>query len=172
MKFIAVALTLAAVASAQIQLSDPTEGTVWKVGVAQYVRWTGNCAAMGAAGKAVSVEVINGPAGNVKFIANIGTIDCTSTTNTSTTLTVPPKTNNGPFESGTYALRVNADPIQYTTNFIINNPDAPAASAGPAGPSATTPSTSEPTTKPSSANTLMAGSALAMAALAAVQLVL
>ncbi|KAG9062629.1 hypothetical protein KI688_004931 [Linnemannia hyalina] len=169
MKFIAAALTLAAVASAQIQLSDPTEGTVWKVGVAQYVRWTGNCAAMGAAGKAVTVEVVNGPAGNVKFIANIGTIDCTSTTNTSTSLTVPPQTNNGPFVSGTYALRVNADPIQYTTNFIINNPDAPAASAGP---SATTPSTTEPTTKPSSANTLMAGSALAMAALAAVQLVL
>ncbi|KAF9539408.1 hypothetical protein EC957_005436 [Mortierella hygrophila] len=169
MKFIAAALTLAAVASAQIQLSDPTEGTVWKVGVAQYVRWTGNCAAMGAAGKAVTVEVINGPAGNVKFIANIGTIDCTSTTNTSTSLTVPPQTNNGPFESGTYALRVNADPIQYTTNFIINNPDAPAASAGA---TATTPSTTEPTTKPSSANALMAGSALAMAALAVVQLVL
>ncbi|KAK3831834.1 MAG: hypothetical protein JOS17DRAFT_133190 [Linnemannia elongata] len=168
MKFIAAALALAAVASAQIQLSDPTEGTIWKVGVPQYVRWTGNCAAMGAAGKAVSVEIINGPSGNVKFVADLGTIDCTSTTNTSTSLTVPAKTNNGPFESGTYALRVNTNPIQYTTNFIINNPDAPP----PSTPSSTTPPATTPSTKPSSANTLMAGSALAMAALAVVQLVL
>ncbi|KAF9150269.1 hypothetical protein BG015_007923 [Linnemannia schmuckeri] len=145
MKFIAVALALAAVASAQIQLSDPTEGTVWKVGVPQYVRWTGNCAAMGAAGKAVKVEIVNGPSGNVKFVADLGTIDCTSATNTSTTLTVPTKTNNGPFESGTYALRVNADPIQYTTNFIINNPEAPST----APPAVTTPPSTEPSTKPS-----------------------
>lgn len=123
---------------------------------------------MGAAGKAVRVEIVNGPSGNVKFVADIGTIDCTSTTNTSTSLTVPPKTNNGPFESGTYALRVNADPIQYTTNFIINNPEAPSA---PTTPSSTTPPATQPS-QPSSANTLMAGSALAMAALAAIQLAL
>ncbi|KAF8936501.1 hypothetical protein BGZ47_009467 [Haplosporangium gracile] len=169
MKFIAVALALTAVASAQIQLSDPTQGTVWKVGVPQYVRWTGTCASMGAAGKAVTVEIINGPADNVKFIADLGTIDCTSTTNTSTMLTVPTKTNNGPFESGTYALRVNTNPIQYTTNFQINNPDTPAPSTAPSG---TTAPTTQPTTKPSSANTLVAGSALAMAALAIAQLVL
>ncbi|KAG0062702.1 hypothetical protein BGZ89_010456 [Linnemannia elongata] len=167
MKFIAAALALAAVASAQIQLSDPTEGTVWKVGVPQYVRWTGNCAAMGAAGKTVSVEVVNGPAGNVKFVATIGNIDCSST-NTSTMLTVPPKTNNGDFETGTYALRVNTVPNpQFSTNFRIENPSAPSPSA----PAATT-GAPQPTTKPSAANTLMAGSALAMAALAVVQLVL
>jgi hypothetical protein len=124
---------------------------------------------MGAAAKAVKVDIVNGPSGNVKYVADLGTIDCSSPTNTSTNLVVPSKNNNGPIPSGSYALRVNTDPIQYTTNFIINNPDAPSGGATAAPTSTGAP---QPSTKPSSANALAAGSALAVAVLAVAQLVL
>ncbi|KAG0287395.1 hypothetical protein BGZ96_008672 [Linnemannia gamsii] len=171
MKFSVAAaiLAVASVASAQVQLTDPTEGVTWTAGVAQYIRWTGNCASMGADGKAVKIDIVNGPADNVKFVVDLGVIDCTSPSNISTTLMCPTKNNNGPIASGSYALRVNTIPPQYTTYFTINNPDAPSS---PATPSSSSPPTTQPSNKPSSANTLAAGSALAVAALAIAQLVL
>ncbi|KAF9920563.1 hypothetical protein FBU30_009581 [Linnemannia zychae] len=169
MKFVAVALALAAVASAQIQINDPTQGTVWKVGAPSYVRWSGNCASMGASGKNVTVDVVKGDANSLQYVTSIGTIDCTSATETSTMLTVPNQINGDPFVSGTYSLRVNAVPVQYSTTFTINNPTTPTTPPTTSAPSTPSPSSNKPG---SGANTLVAGSAIAVAAVAVLQLVL
>ncbi|KAG0272831.1 hypothetical protein BGZ96_005176, partial [Linnemannia gamsii] len=103
------------VSSAEIQISDPTMGSIWRTGTQGYVRWTGNCASMGSAGRTVTVDLIQGPADATRFVASLGTIDCTSSTNTSVLLAVP--SNIAP---GEYALRSNTLPISYSANFQIN----------------------------------------------------
>ncbi|KAF9081956.1 hypothetical protein BGX29_008330 [Mortierella sp. GBA35] len=171
MKFLAAAATLAlaTVASAQIQITDPTKGSVWKVETPNYIGWTGTCASMGAAAKAVDVEVVNGPADAVKYVVTIGTLDCSTTSNTSVKLSVPKETSSGPFESGLYSLRIKTIPEQYSPQFTINNPAAPPPST--TGP-ATTTTSAPPKPTDNAANILAAGSALAMAGVAAFQFLL
>ncbi|KAF9120410.1 hypothetical protein BGW39_011394 [Mortierella sp. 14UC] len=169
MKYTAIAaLALAAVASAQqIQINDPTPSTVWKAGQLGYIRWTGTCADLGAAGKAVKVDIINGPFDSVHFVVELGTIDCTNAQNNSAQLPVPKEVQGAPLETGKYALRINLPVQQYSPNFTISNGDAtPSAPSGnPTAP------TSNPTpNQPSAANTLIAGSAMALAGAAAVAL--
>ncbi|KAF9910228.1 hypothetical protein EC991_006955 [Linnemannia zychae] len=167
MKYTAVAaLALAAVASAQqIQINDPTPSTTWKAGQSGYIRWTGTCADLGASGKAVKVDIINGPFDAVHFVTELGTIDCTSAQNNSAQLIVPKEVQGSPLETGKYALRINLPSPQYSPNFTITNGDAT-----PPPPPTSNPNPTQTPDKPSAANTLIAGSAMALAGAAAVAL--
>ncbi|KAG0273357.1 hypothetical protein BGZ95_010823 [Linnemannia exigua] len=169
MKFAVVAaLALAAVASAQnLQINDPTPTTTWEAGKTGYIRWTGVCSNLGADGKTVKVDIINGPADSVHFITQLGVIDCTVASNNSIQLPVPKDVQGSPLETGKYSLRFNLGPNpQYSPAFTINGA-APAPVTPP--PTGSNPSTPSPSAnpKPAAANTLVAGSALAMAAAAA-----
>ncbi|KAG0327342.1 hypothetical protein BGZ99_007812 [Dissophora globulifera] len=147
---LAAATTLAACVSADmLQINNPTAGTVWTAGVSNFVGWTGNCASMGAAAKNVTVILNTGPSEAVRYVATLGTLDC-SGSSTRTDLTVPLT-----ISTGTYSIVVRTDPqLSYTNMFTINNPSSPATEApstpptGPAGGSGTSPesgSTSSPT---------------------------
>ncbi|KAF9903151.1 hypothetical protein EC991_004134 [Linnemannia zychae] len=119
------ATTLAAYAHADmLQINNPTAGTVWTAGVSNFVGWTGNCASMGAAAKNVTVILNTGPSDAVRYVATLGTLDC-SGSSTRTDLTVPLTVT-----SGTYSIVVRTDPqLSYTNMFTINNPtEAPATS--------------------------------------------
>ncbi|KAG0353863.1 hypothetical protein BC939DRAFT_461955 [Gamsiella multidivaricata] len=157
MKFLTTAIavaSLAAVASAQsIQLNNPTEGTVWTTGQSGYISWTGNCASQGNASKAVDIQLVNGPSTAVRFVTDLGKLDC-SGSNQSVTVTVPTS-----ITTGTYSLRVLTLPQNsYSTPFQINNPSAPTTTTAQTTTAQSTTSTPSPTAKPSSANSLIAGS--------------
>ncbi|KAI1320103.1 hypothetical protein EDD11_002075 [Mortierella claussenii] len=127
----AATMTLAAFVNADmLQINNPTDGTVWTAGVSNFVGWTGNCASMGAAAKNVTVILNTGPSEAVRYVATLGTLDC-SGSSTRTDLTVPLT-----ISSGTYSIVVRTDPqLSYTNMFTINNPSIPAAPA-PESPSA------------------------------------
>ncbi|KAF9128305.1 hypothetical protein BGW39_005177 [Mortierella sp. 14UC] len=117
--------TLAAYVHADmLQINNPTAGTVWTAGVSNFVGWTGNCASMGAAAKNVTVILNTGPSDAVRYVATLGTLDC-SGSSTRTDLTVPLTVT-----SGTYSIVVRTDPqLSYTNMFTITNPaEAPATS--------------------------------------------
>ncbi|KAF9428363.1 hypothetical protein BGZ94_002625 [Podila epigama] len=151
-----IAAATIAIASAQgIQINNPTKGSKWTVGKEEYFAWTGTCANLGAAGKTTVVNLSQGPANTVQFIAKLGEIDCTGSI-----ITAKLKVPDVP--SGEYSLTVLTDPISYSPNFEIVNSAAPA----PAPPAPATPTT--PTTptedKKSAANSLaVSGSLMAVA---------
>ncbi|KAG0365961.1 hypothetical protein BGX24_003891 [Mortierella sp. AD032] len=122
------ATTLAAYVNADmLQINNPTAGTVWTAGVSNFVGWTGNCASMGEAAKNVTVILNTGPSDAVRYVATLGTLDC-SGSSTRTDLTVPLTVT-----SGTYSIVVRTDPqLSYTNMFTINNPaEAPATPTSP-----------------------------------------
>ncbi|KAF9359951.1 hypothetical protein BGX26_010996 [Mortierella sp. AD094] len=136
MKFIA-AITLSAaalvatVSADMLQINNPTAGTVWTTGLPNFVGWTGNCASMGNDSKAVKVDLVNGPSTAVRYVATLGTLDC-SGSNTRADLTVP-----STVASGQYSIVVRTAPQQsYTNSFQINNPSQPAPEEIPAPPQA------------------------------------
>ncbi|KAF8982021.1 hypothetical protein BGZ46_001922 [Entomortierella lignicola] len=141
MKFItAITLSAAAlvatVSADMLQLNNPTDGTIWKTGIPNFVGWSGNCASMGIDSKAVKVDLVNGPATAVRYVATLGTLDC-SGTNTRADMIVPSTVT-----SGQYAIVVRTSPQQsYTNSFQIDNPSQPATAGAPgtqpagAGPS-------------------------------------
>ncbi|KAG0264263.1 hypothetical protein BG011_007153 [Mortierella polycephala] len=121
------ATTLAAFVNADmLQINNPTAGTIWTAGVSNFVGWTGNCASMGDAAKNVTVILNTGPSDAVRYVATLGTLDC-SGSSTRTDLTVPLSVS-----TGTYSIVVRTDPqLSYTNMFTINNPNAPATEAPP-----------------------------------------
>ncbi|KAG0222920.1 hypothetical protein B0O80DRAFT_504519 [Mortierella sp. GBAus27b] len=161
-----VASSLVAMATADmLQINNPTQGTEWKTGSPVFVGWTGNCASMGAAGKNVTVDIVEGPSTAVRFVHTLGYLDCSST-KTREDFSVPDA-----IKTGQYALIVRTAPQEsYTNSFLITNPAAPSAPA-PAGPSnnTTPPATAAPSdTKGSGASSLAASGLLgAVAAVAA-----
>ncbi|KAF9947399.1 hypothetical protein BGZ72_010585 [Mortierella alpina] len=169
MKFtatLAIASTVAALASAQtIQINNPTLGSTWTVGQAtNYLGWTGNCAGMGNSSKAVDVELVQGPANMVRFVAKLATIDC-SAGNTRADIPL-----GGTVQSGKYSIRVQTTPqVSYSTEFTVVNAAAPPPAAATSAPAA------GPTDAPKSAASSLAVSSflgLAGVAVAALQLAL
>ncbi|KAG0361818.1 hypothetical protein BC939DRAFT_466462 [Gamsiella multidivaricata] len=127
--------TLAAYVNADmIQINNPTAGTVWTAGVSNFVGWTGNCASMGEPAKNVTVILNTGPSDAVRYVATLGTLDC-SGSSTRTDLTVPLSV-----PTGTYSIVVRTDPqLSYTNMFTINNPSSPEAGTSTAPSSAAAP---------------------------------
>ncbi|KAG0360568.1 hypothetical protein BGZ54_009485 [Gamsiella multidivaricata] len=161
MKFIsalAVAATAIAVSSAQsIQISNPITGSQWTAGNTEFLQWSGNCASMGNSSHAVPVELVDGPSTAVRFVAALGTIDCSGNT-TRANIAVPTTVS-----SGVYSIRVVTTPqTSYSTTFQINNPTSAPASTTAAPPAAAD--------KPSSASSLLAGSLFALTGAAAAAL--
>lgn len=134
MKFIATlaiaASSVVALASADmLQVHNPTRGSVWKTDTPSYLGWTGNCASMGAAGKTVLVDLMTGPSDSLRFVTNIGTIDCTGNTGRAD-ITIPKDV-----QSGKYALTIRTSPdVSYTNAFDIVGASAPAPSPVPEVP--------------------------------------
>ncbi|KAH7046144.1 hypothetical protein BKA57DRAFT_465816 [Linnemannia elongata] len=164
-------LLLGTVVSADmLQINNPTDGTVWKTGVPNFVGWTGNCASMGNDAKAVKVDLVNGPSTAVRYVATLGTLDC-SGSNTRADMTVP-----STVASGEYAIVVRTSPQQsYTNAFKIENPDQPASPAPGTDPSqpgagagtGTNPAGGSTTTPSGAANALAPSVLLAASAVAA-----
>ncbi|KAF9953374.1 hypothetical protein BGZ65_004720 [Modicella reniformis] len=147
-----------------LRINNPTDGTVWKTGVLNFVGWTGNCASMGGDSKMVKVDLVNGPSTAVRYVATLGTLDC-SNANIRADMTVP-----STVVSGEYSIVVRTTPQQsYTNSFQIDNPSQPAGSppvTGRSGAGAGTGSTS-PTDSAASSTTRMTLSTGAMMVLAA-----
>ncbi|KAF9906333.1 hypothetical protein EC991_000734 [Linnemannia zychae] len=161
MKFITsvalVATTLAAVASAQnVAINDPNIGATWKIGADNYVRWTGTCKALGAAAKTVKVQLMAGPSDSIHFISELGTIDCSNTTNISALKRVPDDTPTG----NDYSIQFLTDPISYSYQFKIVNPNSTPApdTVAPPAPSEQKPADQKPA---NGAGSLAAGSMIA-----------
>ncbi|KAG0202947.1 hypothetical protein BGX28_004700 [Mortierella sp. GBA30] len=154
---IVAASSLVALATADmLQLNNPTTGTNWNTGVSQFVGWTGNCNALGAAGMNVTIDLVNGPANAVRYVATLGGLDCTGT-QTRSEVTVP-----NTIAPGMYAIIVRTgDQPSYSNSFQINNPTMTTA------PSSTTAPTSAPSPK-SDASSLGTNAILAFAGAAAV----
>ncbi|KAF9359234.1 hypothetical protein BGX26_012843 [Mortierella sp. AD094] len=179
MKFIAVvaAASMAALASAQtLGIANPTTATTWTSGKTGMMSWTGSCAAMGNASHAVAVQLMTGPTNAVYFVADMGTIDCSSTTNNSAYLNVP-GTAQG-VAPGIYSLKVLTLPDNsYSSTFNIAG-SAPAATTPPATNSTDTTTTTAapaPTGNGKSAGNMLTSSSLVVAlggAIAAVQYLL
>ncbi|KAF9344619.1 hypothetical protein BGX26_004102, partial [Mortierella sp. AD094] len=90
--------------------------TIWVSGIqGYYLYWTGTCAAMGNTTK---VQLITDPTNAVVFVADMGTIDCSSATNNSAPITVP-GANRG-VAPGTYTLQILTLPQSpYSATFQI-----------------------------------------------------
>ncbi|KAG0199868.1 hypothetical protein BGX28_006918 [Mortierella sp. GBA30] len=162
MKFIstlAVASTIAALASAQsIQINNPTVGSTWTVGSASnYLGWTGSCAGLGNSSTAVDVQLVNGPSTSVRFVASLGTINC-SGNNARADITVP-----GTIVSGDYSLRVMTNPESYSNQFTIVNAASPAVPSATSAPAPA--ATSAPAGK-SAGSSLVASSLVALTGVA------
>ncbi|KAG0247470.1 hypothetical protein BG011_001425, partial [Mortierella polycephala] len=148
MKFISAivvstAALVATVSADMLQINNPTDGTVWKTDVPNFVGWTGNCASMGNDSKSVKVDIVNGPSNAVRYVATLGTLDC-SGSNTRADMTVP-----STVASGRYSIVIRTTPQEsYTNPFEINNPAQPAApDASSTGSSGQSPSPSDPQAK-------------------------
>ncbi|KAG0046036.1 hypothetical protein BGZ83_008763 [Gryganskiella cystojenkinii] len=154
-----IATSMAAVASADmLTISYPTVGTVWTVGQSVFVMWGGNCASMGPASKNVTVEIVNGPAEAVNFVAPLGLLDCSGSSQRQS-FNVPSIAT-----SGEYGVRVLTDPgFSYTNKFTIN------VAGGSTPPSAaSTAPVASPTSKPNAAGSVAANLMWAVAGAAAV----
>ncbi|KAG0271513.1 hypothetical protein BGZ95_000662 [Linnemannia exigua] len=173
MKFITsvavAATTLAAIATAQnVPINDPNIGVTWKIGADNYVRWTGTCKALGAAAKTVKVQLMAGPSDSIHFIAELGTIDCSNATSNSALKRVPDDTTPG----NDYSIQFLTDPVSYSYQFKIVNPNAAPEPQQPAKPPV---EQNKPVEKTNSASgSLVAGSMIAAAgvAVAALQFIL
>ncbi|KAI1319982.1 hypothetical protein EDD11_002313 [Mortierella claussenii] len=173
-----IAFTISVVAFATVstadmlQINNPTDGTVWKTEVPNFVGWTGNCASMGNDSKAVKVDLVNGPSSAVRYVATLGTLDC-SGSNTRADMTVP-----STVVSGQYSIVVRTAPQQsYTNSFEIDNPSQPAApvtsspaAAGSSPAVSSTKSGASGSSDASSTSTLGSGTMLALAGVAALGL--
>ncbi|KAG0054596.1 hypothetical protein BGZ83_010893 [Gryganskiella cystojenkinii] len=149
MKSVTALISFAILASSfvsadMLQINNPTAGTIWTTDVPNFVGWTSNCALMGNDSKTVKVDLVNGPSTAVRYVATLGTLDC-SGSNTRADMTVP-----GTVVSGQYSIVVRTSPDQsYTNSFQILNPSSPAAPAPPAT-APTSPSTGGGAAPPSS----------------------
>ncbi|KAF9921863.1 hypothetical protein FBU30_008083 [Linnemannia zychae] len=164
MKFITslAVVALAAVVSAQnIAINDPNLGGQWKAGANNYLRWSGTCKALGPAAKNVTVSLMTGPADRIRFVAELGTIDCSDEANVSTQKMIPADQ-----EPGKYSLQINTNPISYSNIFDIVNPNAAPSTPAPA-PQPATQTPAPAADKHNSASSLAAGSMVAAAGIAA-----
>ncbi|KAF9184122.1 hypothetical protein BGZ51_003560 [Haplosporangium sp. Z 767] len=167
MKFITTiaiaASTLVAATTAQrIAIYNPTVGSQWTVGKVEFLGWTGNCAGMGNDSRTVGVELVNGPAEHVSFVADLGTIDCSGAV-TKADITIGSSVKSGP-----YSIRVKTSPeVSYSNEFTITNPSSPAA---PPTTSPTTPAPAPEKKPESAASSLAISSLLALTGAAAAAL--
>ncbi|KAF9189269.1 hypothetical protein BGZ51_009716 [Haplosporangium sp. Z 767] len=128
-----VASSLVAMATADLlQINNPTLGSVWTIGEKEFVGWTGNCASMGNDGKNVTVDLVEGPSGTVRYVTTLGTLDC-SGSQTRADFVVPETV-----KPGKYAIVVRTLPPEqnsYTNTFEIKakqtTPTAPSTSTNP-----------------------------------------
>ncbi|KAF9091277.1 hypothetical protein BGX29_007808 [Mortierella sp. GBA35] len=177
MKFITslavAATTVAAFASAQsIAINDPNVGGIWRAGQDNYMMWGGSCKSLGVAAKNVTVQLMTGPAEAIRFIAELGTLDCSSEASVNKQIKLPEDIEPG----NGYSLRVLTTPPSYSNIFSVVNPKAatpPPATAAPAPAPSTTQKPADGT-KGSGAGSLAAGSMIAAAgaAVAALQFIL
>ncbi|KAF9564458.1 hypothetical protein EC968_004510 [Mortierella alpina] len=134
MKFVSSCLVAASslvalVSADMLQINNPTTGSTWTTGVPSFVGWTGNCNALGSTlGKNVTIDLVNGPANAVRYVATLGGLDCTGT-NTRSDVTVP-----NTVAPGMYSIIVRTgDQASYSNAFQINNPTQPSAPTEPSG---------------------------------------
>ncbi|KAF9290441.1 hypothetical protein BGZ68_007069 [Mortierella alpina] len=133
---VAASSLVALVSADMLQINNPTTGSTWTTGVPSFVGWTGNCNALGSTiGKNVTIDLVNGPANAVRYVATLGGLDCTGT-NTRSDVTVP-----NTVAPGMYSIIVRTgDQASYSNVFQINNPSQPSAPTEPAGPGSPAPS--------------------------------
>ncbi|KAF9322231.1 hypothetical protein BG006_002447 [Podila minutissima] len=165
-----LASMLALAQADMLQISNPTQGTRWKVGETVFLEWKGNCASMGSAAKNVDVDLMTGNSNALRFVAKLASIDC-SASNNRKEFVIPADVVK---ESGIYSLAVQTVPqLSYSNVFTIDS----AVGAGDGGVTAETPGAGgqagttpgqDPNTKNSGAaqGTVTAATAVAMAAVA------
>ncbi|KAG0296671.1 hypothetical protein BGZ96_008841 [Linnemannia gamsii] len=117
-----------------LSLSNPTSGTIWKVGDTVFLQWKGNCASMGSpAAKMVDVNLMSGPSTALRFVAKLASIDC-SNTNTRKEFTIPADLAKLVNKDDVYSLQVQTEPQpSYSPTFKIETGDGAAAGDGSAG---------------------------------------
>ncbi|KAF9429854.1 hypothetical protein BGZ76_001087 [Entomortierella beljakovae] len=163
MKFTTViaAASLAAIATA-LPINNPQAGTTWTVGQTGYLSWSGDCTSMGNSSHAVKVQLMTGESNALEYKADLGTIDCSNSTEKYLDLPSVP--------TGKYSLQILTVPqVSYSAIFTINNPAQPPASSAPATPS---PSSTPP---PTSAGSMVAAGSMTVllgGVVAALQLLL
>ncbi|KAF9968175.1 hypothetical protein BGZ70_006152 [Mortierella alpina] len=156
MKFLASCLvaasSLVALASADmLQINNPTTGSTWTTGVRPFTL-----------GKNVTIDLVNGPANAVRYVATLGGLDCTGT-NTRSDVTVP-----NTVAPGMYSIIVRTgEQASYSNAFQINNPSQPSAPSESAGPSGPAPPADSAKPAAGSAGSLGANAKLAFAGAAA-----
>ncbi|OAQ27512.1 hypothetical protein K457DRAFT_127366 [Linnemannia elongata AG-77] len=113
---------------------------------------------MGTAGQAVTIDLVNGPSIAVRFVASLGTLNCSGSI-TTLTLTVP--SNVAP---GEYSLRIDTTPTIYSSIFQIDGPQtstitprATTTGLTPTGPETTKPNTSDSNVSPGLIGGIVAG---------------
>ncbi|KAG0224223.1 hypothetical protein BGW42_005283 [Actinomortierella wolfii] len=121
-------LASSTVSADMLQISNPTQGTVWKVGEIVFLQWSGNCASMGTtAAHQVDVNLMTGDPSALRFVAKLAEIDC-SGSNTRKEFVIPADVVR---ESGKYSLSVQTAPaLSYSNVFTIDMGGKPAAGAG------------------------------------------
>ncbi|KAF9946417.1 hypothetical protein BGZ70_003235 [Mortierella alpina] len=132
---LAAVASMVAVTSAQtLQINNPTEGTVWNTGEKNFVGWSNNCASMGNASRAVKIELVEGPANTVRYVADVGVLDCSGSM-TRADATVPDTV-----KTGKYSIRVLTLPENsYSPAFQVNNAKSQPSASVPPTPSPSTP---------------------------------
>lgn len=164
-----LASMLALAQADMLQISNPTQGTRWKVSETVFLEWKGNCASMGAAAKNADVDLMTGNSNALRFVAKLASIDCSGSNNRKE-FAIPADFVK---ESGNYSLAVQTVPqLSYSNVFTIES--ATATDAGGAGaptsggPTGTTLSQDPNNTKNSGAaqGTVAAATVVAMAAVA------
>ncbi|KAF8939249.1 hypothetical protein BGZ47_008252 [Haplosporangium gracile] len=117
-----------------LSLSNPTSGTIWKVGDTVFLQWKGNCASMGSpAAKTVDVNLMSGPSTALRFVAKLASIDC-SNTNTRKEFTIPADLAKLVIKDDDYSLQVQTEPQpSYSPTFKIETGDGSADGSAGAG---------------------------------------
>ncbi|KAF9294906.1 hypothetical protein BKA57DRAFT_323209 [Linnemannia elongata] len=114
-----------------LSLSNPTSGTIWKVGDTVFLQWKGNCASMGSpAAKSVDVNLMSGPSTALRFVAKLASIDC-SNTNTRKEFTIPADLAKLVKKDDDYSLQVQTEPQpSYSPTFKIETGDESTVGVG------------------------------------------
>ncbi|KAG0331783.1 hypothetical protein BG004_001512 [Podila humilis] len=100
-----------------LQISNPTQGTRWKVGDTVFLEWKGNCGSMGAQAKNADVDLMTGSSNALRFVAKLASIDCSGTNNRKE-FVIPADVVK---ESGNYSLAVQTVPqLSYSNVFTID----------------------------------------------------
>ncbi|KAF9404201.1 hypothetical protein BGZ94_004312, partial [Podila epigama] len=116
----ALASMLALAQADMLQISNPTQGTRWKVGETVFLEWKGNCASMGASAKNADVDLMTGNSNALRFVAKLASIDC-SGSNARKEFIIPADVVK---ESGNYSLAVQTVPqLSYSNVFTIDAAD-------------------------------------------------